>query len=181
MAHDPFSDKAAENFLEGSATAAKWPKVGYVVEGTVLNYRMAQQSSYEDSEPLFWEGKKMVIESKAVDKSRPVMQLIMEVQGAPTGETWEGLQNVRKALPDDNGVRTLYVKANLQRSLKEALGKAGSRLEVGAYIRVERVSDGEQSDKKKQAPHRYASVWTPAKQNAAHAQSFMDEPEEAPF
>src|SRR5512139_4280936 len=87
MAHDPFSEKAAENFLEGAATAAKWPKPGYVVEGTVLSYRMDHQKDYETSEPLYWEGKRRVIESLATDKSRPVTQMIMEIQGAPTGET----------------------------------------------------------------------------------------------
>lgn len=176
MTQDPFSSRAAENFLEGSATSAKWPTVGYVVEGTILpGYAMVQQRHYDENEPLFWEGKKMVIESKAVDKSRPVMQMIMPIQGKPTGETWEGIQNVRKALPDDDGQRTLYVKAALQAALKDALRKANAKLEPGAYIRVERIADGPQSNPRFQAPHRYSAIWTPAAQNPHRVAEFLED------
>ncbi|HKY45026.1 MAG TPA: hypothetical protein VJM50_18190 [Pyrinomonadaceae bacterium] len=175
MAYDPFSDKAAENFLEGSATAAKWPKVGHIVEGTVTSFVMAQQTDYDTSEPLFWEGKKRVVDSKAEDKSRPVMQLLLEIQGEPTGETWEGLQNTRVELPDDDGMRTLYVKGGLQASLKQALKTAQARLEVGAYVKVRRIEDGPKSNPKFAAPHRYASEWTPASKNPKAVSSFMEE------
>lgn len=182
MTQDPFSTKAAESFLEGSATAAKWPTVGYVVEGTITEFSMAQQMHYDENEPLFWEGKKMVIESKAIDKSRPVMQMIMPIQGKPTGETWEGLQNVRKALPDDDGMRTLYVKAALQSALKDALRKAGAKLEIGAYVRIERIADGPQTNPKFQAPHRYAATWTPAAKNPNAVTDFMaDDADKDPF
>lgn len=178
MAKDPFSDEAAAAFLTGSSTAAKWPEIGYAVEGTVLNWRMSQQTDYDTSELLFWDGKRRVIESLAADKSRPVMQLIMEIQGKPTGETWEGLRNTRKALPDDDGKRTLYVKAYLQSALAKALKDAGGKLEEGAFIRVERVADVPNQDKKRQAAHNYRAVWTPAAQNSEAASSFLSEAEE---
>lgn len=181
MSTDPFSNKAAESFLEGGATAAKWPKVGYVVEGTVTDYSMAQQTDYDSGEPLFWNGNSRVEESKAVDKSRPVMQMLLSLQGKPTGETWEGLQNTRKALPDDDGMRTAYVKGALQAALKDALRKAGSKLEVGAYVRIERIADGPKSNPKFAAPHRYAAVWTPAAKNPEAVAEFTQDDDDAPF
>lgn len=181
MSNDPFSEKAAENFLSGGGVAAKWPTVGYVVEGTVTGWRMDHQKDYETGEPLYWVAKRMVKESAAsesdkADKNR-VMQLIMDIDGEPTGETWEGLNNVRKALPDDDGARILYIKAALQAAFKVALRDAKGKLEEGAYVRVERIADGHQADKKKQAPHNYKVTWTPAAQNDKHksaAESFLD-------
>lgn len=182
MAHDPFSDKAAESFLEGAATAAKWPRQGHVVEGTVLSYRMDHQKDYETSEPLYWEGKRRVIESLATDKSRPVTQMVMEIQGVPTGETWKGLDNERVVIQDDDGVRALYVKAGLHAALKDAMRNSRAKLETGAYVRIERIANGPKTDPKKAAPHRYSATWTPARENLKAAQSFMDdEADEAPF
>lgn len=178
MAKDPFSDDAAAAFLTGSSTAAKWPKIGYVVEGTVLNWRMAQQTDYDTSEPLYWEGKRRVMESVATDRSRPVMQLIMEIQGKPTGETWEGLGNTHKVITDDDGKRTLYIKAYLQSAIARALKDASGKLEEGAFIRVERIADVPSQDKKRQAAHNYRATWTPAAQNAEAASSFLNEPED---
>jgi hypothetical protein len=172
----------AQHFLSGGGVGAKWPTVGYVVEGTVTGWRMAQTTHYDSGELLFWEGKSRVEASKAIDKSSPVMQLIMDIDGEPTGETWEGLGNKRVALPDDDGGRTLYIKAALQAAFKRGLKEAGAKLEEGAFVRVERVADGAQTDKKKQAPHQYKVTWTPAAKNAAPANDFVNSAdEEAPF
>lgn len=173
MTYDPFSPKAAESFLEGGATAAKWPQVGYIVEGTVTGYSMQQQTDYDSGEPLFWVGNSRVEQSKTDVHTKPVMQMLLEIQGRPTGETWEGLQNVRKTLPDDDGMRTAYVKGALQAALKDALRKAGAKLEVGAYVRIERIADGPQPNPKFAAPHRYAATWTPAAQNPNTVSEFL--------
>lgn len=181
--YDPFGSKAAENFLEGGGTAAKWPDVGHVVEGTVIGYSMQQQTDYDSGENLYWVGNSRVEMSKAEDQSRPVMQMLLEIQGEPTGETWEGLQNVRKELPEDDGMRTAYVKGALQSALKDALRKAGTKLEVGAYVKIQRTADGPKSNPKFAAPHRYAAQWTPAKKNPKHVAQFMsdDAQAETPF
>jgi hypothetical protein len=183
MTIDPFK------FLSGPAVAAKWPMVGYVVEGTVTGFSMDHQKDYDTNEPLYWRNKSRIVESAATPTEllNPVVQMKLDIQGKPTGETWEGLSNIRKALPDDDGARTAYVKGALQAALKTALRQAGAKLEKGAYVRIERVADGEQADKKKQAPHNYRATWTPAAQNAHAAQSFLDEtadpfaPKDAPF
>lgn len=185
MSNDPFSEKAAENFLEGGGLAAKWPKVGFVVEGTVTGYSMQQQTDYDTGEPLFWDGKKRVpldkIERTAQATAKPVMQMLMDIQGKPTGETWEGLQNVRVAVPDDDGMRTAYVKGALQTALKQAIKTVRGRLETGAYVRIERIADGPQSNPKFAAPHRFSAVWTPAAQNPHKVAEFMEDDEQSPF
>ena len=180
---DPFGSKAAEDFLDGAATAAKWPKVGAVVEGTVIGYSMAQCRDYDENEALFWEGNKKVIESKATDKSKPVMQLLLELQCEPTGETWQGLANTRVELPEDDGMRTAYVKGALRSALIKAQRTAKAKLEVGAYVKMTRTADGPQPDPKYAAPHQYAAQWTPAKQNPKHVAQFMsdDTQAETPF
>lgn len=175
MAVDPFSNEAAAQFLQGGGVAAKWPKVGYVVEGTVTGWKMSQQTDYDTGEDLFWVGKKRVPAPQvaAADKNRPAMQLVMDLKGQPTGETWEGLQNIRRALPDDDGARVLYVRGGLQKALSKALKDSNGKLEEGAFLRIERIADIPNPDKKKQAAHAYTATWTAAASNAAPAEDFL--------
>lgn len=182
MSVDPFAveQKEAESFLSGGAVAAKWPTVGYVVEGTILSYEMRQQTDYDSGELLFWDGKKREIESKVseatkADQSKRVMQLLVTVQGEPTYETWEGLQYTRVAIPDDDGQRTLYVKSGLQNAVAKALRDAKAKPEANAFIRVERTADGQKSNPKYAAPHKYTVTWTPAAQNGRVAADFLSQ------
>jgi hypothetical protein len=179
MVKDPFSDEAADEFLSGGGVAAKWPKVGFIVTGTVVDWSMSQQTDYDTGEPLFWDGKK-----KSTDdgngRRRPVMQLIINIQGKPTGETWEGLDNERVELPDDDGMRTLYVKGGLQNALRLALN--GAKLEAGAQVSIKREKDGPKTNPKFRAPYRYSATWTPASQNAdAATDALNDDGDESPF
>lgn len=186
MSKDPFSDDAASDFLEGAATAAKWPTVGYVVEADVTGWSMMQQLDYDSSEPLFWNGKKRTTDATDDDgnKRRPVMQLRLDVQlDEPTFKTWEGLDNTEVDLPDDDGARSMYVKGGLQAALKTALKQAGGKLEMGARVRVERIKDGPKSNPKFRAPYRFSAKWTKASENprAAHALLADDDDDDNPF
>jgi len=173
---DPFSDKAAEDFLSGGGVAAKWPTVGYVVEGTVTDWRMAQQTDYDSGELLYWVGNKRIEESKVENKNLPVMQLILEIRGEPTGETWEGLQNERVELEDDDGTRVMYIRGGLLAAFRNEMKKTQSKLEKGAYVRVERIKDGSKSNPKYQAPHRYTVQWTKPENNEKIAEQLLDSP-----
>jgi hypothetical protein len=128
---DPFSADAAAaaNFLGGGTVAAKFPTEGFVVEGTILSFRMAQQTHMKSGELLFWEGKDRVEQSKLKypATAKPVEQLVIEMQCEPTGITWESNRYVERQLPDDDGVRTLYVKGGLAGALGKALRDAGVR------------------------------------------------------
>jgi hypothetical protein len=173
---DPFGvDKEVQGFLGGGSTAAKFPTVGHSFEGTVLGYRMAQRTHMKSGEPLFWEGRQTVEESKLKfesSKGSPAMQLIMEVQGEPTGVTWETNQYIEKALPDDDGVRTLYVVSGLQKALAKALRDAnGAQVEKGAYIKVTRGKSVKAGDF---MAFTYTVEWTPAADNSKAATDFVE-------
>lgn len=172
MSVDPFSTQAAENFLSGGAPAAKWAKVGDTFEGTVLSWEMAQQTDYDSGEPAVW------------SDGKPKMQLIITVQSEPTGFTYEGLRYDRVELPDDDGIRRLFVKAGLQSAFRLAKQKQKFNLEAGALVKVTRTKDGPKSNPKYAAPHRYQVEWTPAAQNPK-AGDFLDQlqegEEENPF
>jgi len=168
MSQDPFSQ-----FLSGGLVSAKFPTVGYVVEGTVTAAAMKQQSEYEGGAPKFW------------SDGSPAMQMVLDMECAPTGETWETTRYIRKALPDDNGMRALYVKGNLQKALTQALRDANAKFEIGGRLRVERIADGPQKDKQRLPAYEFKCEWTVPNQNSAAANDFLDSTqaatEENPF
>lgn len=174
---DPFSADAAKAaaFLGGGTVAAKFPKPGFTVEGTILSFRMAQQTDMESGELLFWEGKDRVEQSKLKfpDSAKPVEQLVIELQGEPTGITWETNQYVEKQLLDDDGVRTLYVKGGLQFAVGKALRDARVRApEIGGYLKIQRGQDSKRPGSK-YFSHSYSATYTPASQNGAAAGQFL--------
>lgn len=174
---DPFSADAAKaaQFLGGGTVAAKFPKPGFTVEGTILSFRMAQQTDMESGELLFWEGKDKVEQSKLKfpQNARPVEQLVIEIQGEPTGVTWETNRYVEKQLPDDDGVRTLYVKGSLQFALGKALREAGVRApEIGGYLKVTRGQDVKRGGSK-YFSYSYTAEYTPASKNSHAAGQFL--------
>jgi hypothetical protein len=156
MSQDPFSQ-----FLSGGLVAAKFPSVGYVVEGSVTGAVMKQQSEYEGGTPKVW------------SDGSPAMQMVVDMECAPTGETWETTRYIRKALPDDNGMRALYVKGNLQKALTQALRDANAKFEIGGRLRVERVADGPQKDKQRLPAYEFKCTWTAPSQNAVAADDFL--------
>jgi hypothetical protein len=163
---DPFAQAAT--FLTGGLVAAKWPTIGFVVEGTVKDARMQQQRDFDDNEPLFW------------NDGSPRMQLVIDLQSEATGRTWRGLKNTETAVPNDTGMRALYVKGNLQRAFSQALRDAQAKFEKGAHIRIERIADVPNPDPKKQDALDFRVVYTPAAENSAPADQFLSQPEQAP-
>jgi hypothetical protein len=183
---DPFSADAAKAaaFLGGGTVAAKFPTEGFVVEGTIQAFRMAQQSHMESGELLFWEGKEQVEQSKLKfpQSARPCEQLVIELQGEPTGITWETNRYVERQLPDDDGMRTLYVKGGLQAAIGKALRDAGVRApEIGGYLKVQRGKDVQRNGSKYYS-YTYTAQYTQAAQNGHQAAGFLAQGEggEAP-
>ena len=184
---DPFSTEAAAaaQFLGGGGViAAKFPKDGFKVEGTVTEFRMGQRTHIDSGEPLFWEGKKPVEESKLkfassrTDRNR-VMQLVITLQGEPTFVTWETNRYIEKKLDEDDGVRALYVSSpELQRAIGKALQDKGARApEVGGYLEV--VKTGEKRiEGTSFTKFLYSARWTPAAQNEKAAEAFLNQGED---
>jgi hypothetical protein len=179
MAYDPFSDKAAEQFMGGGGIGQKFPEVGFKWGGTLESWEMAQQTDLDTGELKFW------------NDGKPRMQLIMDLQGDPTGKTWEWLSQrwVEKPIPDDDGSRRLFVKAGLHTAIVKAMKAASGKLEAGAYIEITRGEDLPPKKRGHSGQHTYTAVWTPASKNPhAAAAKFLDDedvdpfaPKEAPF
>ena len=159
---DPFAQAAS--FLTGGLVAAKWPHEGFVVEGVIKGAKMQQQRDYDDGTPLTW------------DNGDPRMQLVVDVQSEATGVTWKGLQNKKTVVPNDDGMRAMYVKGNLQKALSKALTAAGAKFAAGAHLRVERVADIPNADSKYADAHDYVVVYTP-RDPGQDAADFLSTPE----
>lgn len=174
MSYDPFD---VRQFISGGASvAAKFPKVGFSVEGTVLSFRVSQRTDMKTGEPLFWEGKQTVKESAVQfsgSKNSPAMQLLLTVQGEPTGVTWETNQYIEKKLKDDDGVRTFYIHGNFQKALAKALD--GAEIEEGAYIKVTRGDSVKMGDF---MGFTFKVEWTPAAKNTKAATDFVGSPDD---
>lgn len=191
MGYDPFSenpDKEAASFLGGGNVGAVFPEEGFTVEGTVLDFRMRQRTDMESGEPLYWQDKKAVEESKLRSPSSAVpnnacKQMVIDLQGEPTGITWETADYIEKAVDDDDGIRSLYVKGGLQKALSLALRNAGVKLpERGGYLKVTRGKDGPQARKGWRRPHTFTVVFTPADKNEKAATDFLGgDDDESPF
>ena len=176
---DPFSADAAaaaQFFGGGGGTvAAKFPQVGFTVEGTILSYRMAEVTDMETGEQLFWEGKSKVKQSEVrfPQTARPVQQLIIEMQCEPTGITWETREYIEKAVPDDDGKRALYVKGGLQFAVGKALKEAGVPApEIGGYLKVTRGKSVKREGAKYPS-QTFTAEYTKADQNSKAAGQFL--------
>ena len=174
---DPFSADAARaaQFLGGGTVAAKFPKPGFVVKGTILSFRMAQQTAMDSGELLFWEGKEQVEQSKLKfpQSARPAEQLVIELQGEPTGITWETNRYNEVALPDDDGIRTLYVKGGMQTAIGKALRDAKVQApEIGGYLEVARGQDTKRPGSKYMS-YTYTARYTKAEANGHAASQFL--------
>lgn len=169
MTADPFAMDAQEAaaFLSGGSEPAKWPAVNTEVEGTITGFRMQQQTDLDTGELMVWKDK------------RPRMQLVVDLQCEPTGINWKGLENEPYEIPDDDGSRTAYVKGELQKAVSKAIKDAKGKFEIGAYVRIRRITNGPKTNPKFAAPHRYIAKWTPAAQNPkAGALDFMKSAED---
>jgi hypothetical protein len=179
--------RSAEQYLDsGASVAAKWPKVGHVFDGDVIGWSPTevQMTDKETGEPLYWEGKKKVIESKLrfpeTSKLNPAMQITMDFQSEATGYTWESNRYIRRELPEDDGVRTAYVHGELAKAMRKGRQEAARKykldvqrapLEVGAHARIVRTDDKKFAND--YFGFTYSCVWTPAAYNPAYQEQMM--------
>lgn len=184
---DVGAPRSAEDFLDGGASvAAKWPKVGFEVKGDIIGFSPTtiQMTDMKTGEPLYWEGKVKTKESELrypeVSKQNPCLQITIDLQCEPTGVTWESNRYIRKELPDDDGVRTMYVSGQLTKAINKArqeaarkykLGVRTAPLEVGAHVRVVRGEDTKFAND--YFGFTYKAEWTPAANNPAYQEAQM--------
>lgn len=158
---DPFENpKPAvgdpDDFLmAGGGVTAKFPKIGHSYTGIVLSKRSEQRRSYDDpSKLLFW------------DDGNPKMQAIVELQTNAQG-TFDRNGNPED-VEDDDGKRSLYVKGQMQRAIRDAVRKANaSTLEVGGKLTITYVGTGKQDNPKYNPPKLFRAEYVPAGQVSA--------------
>lgn len=155
----------ANLFLSGGAPGQKFPEVGAKFSGTLISWEMADQTDLDTGEIKTW------------PDGKPRKQLIMTIQGEPTGYTleWNGRGFDRKMLADDDGIRRLFVKGQMQSALGKAMRNAKGSVEAGAYIEIVRTADIDPSKKGYSPTQTFNAKWTPASQNTHAASALLNE------
>lgn len=174
MSQNPFQDaeSAAAEFLKGGVEGLKFIKPGHSHEITITDMRQAQVRDFDSGEPMTW------------NDGRPRMQLVVEGQlDEPTGISWTtddaGATWTEKPLPDDDGMRALYVKGpSLPVAFRDAIRKAGVKgPEIGGRLKVTYTGKmPKQPGQKGKAANAYAAVYTPKAENQTAAALDMDNP-----
>lgn len=163
--------------MAGGGVSAQFPKVGHSYSGTILNIGKArQQTDMNTKQPKFFDDgvtPRMQVPVTLATNARG--KFVREDNSSP----WE-LEDI----PDDDGVRVLWVAADMQRAIRDAVIKARKDAgltpeqlagpEVGGHLTVTRGK----SKAKKQAgwsgQHTFTAVYVPRDQNAGAASIMED-------
>ena len=116
--------QSANDLIMGSgAPGAKFPSVGTVVKGEILETGVSQQRDYGTGELKFW------------SDGNPMMQAVLTIQTAERDPE----------ITDDDGQRRLFISSRKMRdAVRDAVKTAGAKtLEVGGTITVQYTGDGE--------------------------------------
>jgi hypothetical protein len=145
---------ANDMLMQGGGIGCQFPKIGHSFTGTVLSWgEPFQQTNAETGDALTF------------GNGQPRMQFPLTLATDARGKFDEN--GDPQDVPDDDGVRTLYVKNRVQKALRDAIRKAGGTgLEKGALLTVTRVKNTGLKNKKM---YEYSAVWVPAAQNGANA------------
>ena len=137
-------DEANEFLLAGGVASAKFETAGTTVSGTICHPpEVQQQREIDTGKPKFWED------------GKPRQQIVVHLQ-----------TTIRDPEVDDDGIRAVYVRGNMLRAVREAVRKAGARLEVGGVLTVTYTGDGERKAAGFNPPKLYAATYVPAAQAA---------------
>jgi hypothetical protein len=147
----------ANDFLMGGGvSSAKFPTVGTTVTGVICRPpEVQQQTDITTGAPKFW------------DDGKPRQQLQVQLQ---TEERDPEVDN-------DDGIRAVYVKAQMQKAVREAVKRSGAKgLEIGGTLTVTYIGDGVPTQRGMSAPKQYSAVYVPA--SAAAANEFLAQGEQ---
>jgi hypothetical protein len=181
----------ADSFISTSNKPLQFPAVGFKVGGTILDYGF--RDDLKDGERQWWVGKDLVKENELAARGRTSTAglqlnrvLLFDLQLHDEnlrGRAWKGLTYQPVQLPDDDLLRTAWVRSDMKKALQRALKDAGCAVEgwiaksVGAYVEWTRLEDGIQRNAQRQAPHRFNCIWVPREKNPyQQAASLADGP-----
>ena len=115
------TNEDANSFLMGAGgKSATFHDQGDQVWGSIVHYELRQQTDFESKALKVWED------------GNPMMQVVVTLQTEAQDDE------------EDDGLRKLYVKGQMQKALGVAVVKAGATgIAVGGQLFVRYVSDGE--------------------------------------
>jgi hypothetical protein len=144
MSAHPLED-ANEFLLAGGVSSAKFETIGTTVSGTICRKpEVQQQREIDTGKPKFW------------DDGKPRQQIVIHLQTTIRDPQVE----------DDDGVRALYIRGFMLKAVREAVRKAGAKLEVGGELSVTYVGDGERKAAGFNPPKLYEAKYVPVAQAA---------------
>jgi hypothetical protein len=133
------TNEIANKFLMGGGgKSASFKAIGDAVTGTITNMEERQQTDFDSGKPLEWEN------------------------GSPRNQLVISLLTEESVDEDDDGMRRLYVKGNLQRAIREAVIKSGKRVIAdGSILSVTYIGDDVPTRKGMSGAKKYSAVYEP--------------------
>jgi hypothetical protein len=134
--------------MTGGLPSAQFPAPGTTVSGRVVRIgEPMQQRDMKDHQPKTW------------DDGQPMMMLPVDVATEQRDPT----------VPDDDGVRCIYIRGQMLKSIRTAVRAAGARgLELGGILSVTYVRDGISKQRGFNPPKEYAATYIPPAAVAAN-------------
>lgn len=140
----------ANSLLSGGSPVAKFPEIGTVVRGTVIDATTSQQTDIENKPKYF-------------DNGDPMMQVVVTLQ---TDER-------DPEISEDDGTRRLFVKGQMLNAVRTALRTAGAKLETGGRLAVQYTAD-KPSERRGYSPTKiYVAQYQPPKPGTAAANDLL--------
>lgn len=139
---------ANELLMGGGGKSASFPEIGDTTTGRVSSEPKAQQQTdVNTGQPKFFAN------------GDPMMQVVVQLatdQRDPDD-------------PEDDGIRSLYIKSNMLKAIREAVKATGAKgLEVGGTLTVTYTANGEKTNKAFNPPKLYAASYTAPSAQAAN-------------
>jgi len=144
------------DFLMGGGVAsAKFEKPGTTVTGRIARTpEVQQQREIDTGKPKFW------------DDGTPRKQIVVQLQTTQRDP----------AIPDDDGIRAVYIRGNMLTAVRQAVRSSGAQLETGGTLSITYTGDGEASSRGFNPPKLYTAVYTPGSQAAVNDLLAADTP-----
>lgn len=141
------NQSANDLIMGGGSPAAKFPEIGTIVRGEIIDTAVTQQRDFATGDLKFWKD------------GNPAMQAVITLQTD---------QRDPIEIADDNGQRRLFVSSkNMREAIRDAVRKVGgSHLEVGGQLAVQYHGDG-QAERGMNPPKLYKAEYKPAPQGVA--------------
>lgn len=163
--------EAMDLLMQGGGTGAQFPKIGHSYSGTIMSIGQARKQTdpKDNSVKTFADGS-------------PRWQVPVILATDARGKFDE--EGNPEEVPDDDGVRTLWVRADMQRALRDAVlaarkeyGLSPAQLagpEVGGLLTMTRGKNFPKKQAGMKAQYSYSATYVPASQNEA-GKALMDD------